>query len=169
MRIPKPWLKRGLSAAAAAALLIAASEGVIYRAQPDVATGQPNICYGDTHDVRVGDVATPAECKARLATQLAAANAVVDSCIPTPPTRGVRAALDDFAYNMGPGRAGVHGHDGLCVLRNGRKPTIRLRAEAGDWRGVCDAFLAWRKDGDKFPGLITRRGNERELCLKGLP
>lgn len=167
MKISKPWLKGGISAAAAAALLIAASEGVIYHAQPDIATGQPNICYGDTHDVQMGDVATPAECQARLLVQLANADAVVNSCIPPPPTPGVRAALDDFAYNMGPGRAGAH--DGLCVLRNGRKPTIRKRAEAGDWRGVCEAFLAWQKGGDKFPGLITRRGNERELCLKDLP
>lgn len=164
----KPWLKGGMSATAAALLLAAASEGLVHTAQPDIATGQPNICYGDTHDVRWGEHATTAECQARLRVQIHVAEQTVDSCIPPPPTTDVRAALIDFAYNEGHGTVGVK--SGLCVLKDGRYSTIRRRAVEGDWRGVCDALLAWTKaDGRTLPGLLTRRARERELCLQGLP
>lgn len=159
-------MQKGLGAIAAASLLVAASEGLILHARPDIATGHANICYGDTHNVKPGDTATVAECKARLAVQVANADAVVDSCIPPPPTAQIRAALDDFAYNFGPGEAGQH--DGLCVLASGQPSTLRKRAEAGDWRGVCNGLLAWRKGWAEMPGLKARRYHERELCLSGL-
>lgn len=164
----KPWLKGGLSALAAAAALVIASEGLLTHAQPDIATGQPNICYGDTHDVQPGDTATPEECRRRLESQLAIAEAIVDRCYPPPPTPGVKGALIDLGYNVGPGKKGVK--DGICVLRSGAWPTIRKRAHAGDWRGVCNGLPAWNRAGGRvYPGLVTRRANERELCLDGLP
>lgn len=163
----KPWLKGGLVGAGSAALLIMASEGLILHEQPDIATGQPNICYGDTHGVVRGEVDTPAQCQARLIRQVAAAQMTVRSCIPTPPARQITDALTDFAYNIGPGVPGRH--DGLCVLRSGRWSTIRKRADAGDWRGVCDGLLDWTQAGGVvLPGLVTRRRNERELCLVGV-
>ena len=47
--------------------------------------------------------------------------------------------------------------------------TIARRFRAGDWRGGCDAFLAWNRAGGKaIRGLERRRADERQLCLTGL-
>ena len=168
----KPWLKGGLATGIAAALLVMSSEGLILHERPDIATGQPNICYGDTHHVTAGEVDSPEQCRARLAQQVAAAQMTVRSCIPQPPAPQIFDALTDFAYNLGPGRVGVppKGHDGLCVLHNGHWSTIRKRAHAGNWRGVCDGFMDWTTGGGVvLQGLVTRRRNERELCLQGVP
>lgn len=160
--------KQKAAAAAIALSLIMASEGLLLRAKPDIATGQANICYGETHGIAFGQTATREECVALLETKgEPRAEAQVDSCIPPQPTAGVRAALIDFAYNEGGGKQGVK--DGLCVLKSGRWSTIRRRAAAGNWRGVCYAFMEWTTArGKQLPGLVTRRTRERDTCLKGL-
>lgn len=159
--------KQKTAAAALAVALIMTSEGLLLHAKPDIATGQANICYGETHGVKFGQTATREECVALLKKQgEPTAEATVDSCIPPQPTAGVRAALIDFAYNEGGGRKG--GKDGLCVLKSGKWSTIRRRAVAGNWRGVCYAFMEWTKAGHKqLPGLVARRTRERDMCLKG--
>lgn len=160
--------KQKAAAAGIALALIMASEGLLLHAKPDIATGQPNICYGETHGVAFGDEATREQCVALLMQHgEPRAEATVDSCIPPQPTAGVRGALIDFAYNEGGGKKGVK--DGLCVLKSGRKPTIRRRAEAGDWHGVCAAFGAWTKArGKQLRGLVVRREHERDACMEGL-
>lgn len=161
------WMKKGLTALGAAALLTMASEGMLLHARPDIATGRPNICFGDTHNVKLGQTATPEECQARLQAQLAAAEATVRSCIPPPPAPEIKAALIEFTYNEGGGKKGVK--SGLCVLKNGRPSTIRVRAQAGDWAGVCEGFLAWVYGGGTYyRGLDIRRHHERDLCMQGV-
>lgn len=49
------------------------------------------------------------------------------------------------------------------------RSTVARRFNAGDWRGGCEAFLAWRFAGGKeVKGLLNRRQDERMLCLTGL-
>jgi len=49
------------------------------------------------------------------------------------------------------------------------RSTVARRFNAGDWRGGCEAFLAWRFAGGKeVKGLLNRRRDERMLCLTGL-
>jgi lysozyme len=41
--------------------------------------------------------------------------------------------------------------------------------ERGDTLGACNAFLLYTKaKGIELPGLVKRRGQEREMCLRGL-
>lgn len=49
------------------------------------------------------------------------------------------------------------------------RSTVARRFNAGNWRGGCDAFLAWRfAGGREIRGLLNRRKEERALCLSGL-
>lgn len=159
-------LASGASAAVIATAIAGHFEGRVLPAYRDVG-GVWTICDGHTRGVKAGDVATDAQCDAYRADDMRAADAVVSRCYPPPPNKGIRAALDDLAFNEGPGKRGVK--DGVCVLKSGRMPTIRKRAWAGDWRGVCDALLSWNKAAGKIlTGLVKRRAAERELCLAGL-
>lgn len=163
------WHKLALSGASAAVIATAVAahfEGRTYTAYRDVG-GVWTICDGHTRGVHEGDTATDAQCKAYLADDMRIADETVSRCYPTPPSNAVKAALNDLAFNEGPGKRGVK--DGVCVLKSGRWPTIRTRAHAGDWRGVCNGLMAWDKaDGKVLPGLVKRRAAERDLCLEGV-
>lgn len=137
-------------------------EGKRNKAYLDIA-GVPTICFGDTANVRLGQVASDAECDERLHRQLLAHAGPVLKCVPalTRPERlQQRAASVVLAYNIGTGA--------FC------KSTAARRFNAGDWRGGCDAFLKWnkaKKNGVLQPiaGLTNRRRAERAVCVKGLP
>lgn len=52
---------------------------------------------------------------------------------------------------------------------NYNRSTVAKRFSAGDWKGACNAFLAWdMAGGQRVPGLAKRRRSERLTCLKGL-
>lgn len=166
----KPWMKllaSGAGAAIVASALAFHFEGTRYVAYQDIG-GVWTICQGHTRGVKPGDVATPDQCAAYRADDVREAESTVDRCYPQPPTVGVKAALNDMAFNFGPGKPGAR--DGVCVLKNGQMPTIRKRALAGDWPGVCRGLLAWNKAGSRvLPGLTKRRQAAYELCIEGLP
>lgn len=49
------------------------------------------------------------------------------------------------------------------------RSTVAKRFSAGDWKGACNAFLAWRfAGGREIAGLKRRREAERAICLRGL-
>lgn len=71
------------------------------------------------------------------------------SC-PTADTDGRKAALGDFAFNLG-----------LTRLRGS---TLRKRVLAGDWEGARIELMKWTRGGGKvLPGLVARRRAEVEL------
>jgi lysozyme len=108
-------------------------EGKRNKAYLDIA-GIPTICFGDTANVRMGQVASDAECDERLAQQLLNHARPVLACVPAlarPERQQQRAASIVLAYNIGT--------TGFC------KSTAAQRFRAGDWRGGCDAFLRWNK------------------------
>ena len=160
------WHKLALSGAGAAVIAAALAghfEGREHIAYRDVG-GTWTICDGHTRGVHEGMTATDAQCDAWRAQDMAIAQATIRACYPPAPSPQVEAALDDMAFNFGPGKQGVR--DGVCVLKSGRKPTILKRAIAGDWRGVCDGLLAWNKAAGKvLPGLVKRRRAEYGLCV----
>ena len=128
----------------------AGAEGIRQNAYPDV-TGVPTICFGETKGVKFGDRKTVDECKAMLEGRLYEFAAQVDRCtkVELPPTR--KAAMVDFAYNLGPGP--------YCA-------NIAPMLNSGDIQGACDRLLRYNKAGGiVFPGLTKRRQKERELCL----
>lgn len=155
---PKKTLIAVIGAAAAAILtpLVMTWEGRETTAYKDI-VGVWTICDGDTKNVRPGQVATEAECDARLESQLIAHAEPVLACTPSLRDRPQQlAAAASLAYNVGV--------NAYC------RSTVDRRFDAGDWRGGCDALLMWNKAGGReVRGLTNRRKAEREICLKGLP
>ena len=137
---------------ALAAGIVAHFEGLRHDPYKDV-IGVLTVCYGHTHGVE-DRTYTQAECDALMQGDLAQADAAVRRCIPEAPGP-VEAALVSATYNIGP----------RVVCGS----TIQKRAQAGDWKGVCDGLLAWKYAGGKVsPGLLNRRSAERDLCLQGV-
>jgi lysozyme len=148
----------GLPAAGALMAAIAAFEGYSDKPYDDVA-GIPTVCWGDTAGVERGRTYARAECAARLERQALAHVAPVLACVPQLRGRDNQLiAAGSLAYNIGPAA--------FC------RSTAAGRFRAGDWRGGCDAFLAWNKARVNgrlvvVRGLDNRRRLEREICLKG--
>lgn len=146
------WLGIAVSAAAA-------FEGLRTVAYLDP-VGIPTVCFGETLNVRMGDRYTPEQCKDMLRDRLVQFDRELTKCLPSlPRTRPeTRAALVSWAYNVGIGAA--------C-----RSTLVRL-ANQGDLVRACDQLTRWvyaTKAGVriKLPGLVTRRAEERQLCLQG--
>lgn len=137
--------------------LIASFEGKSNVGYRDV-IGVATTCFGDTDNVVVGKRYSDAECIERLDRQIAAHAAPVLEITPglrAPERRNQLIAAVSLTYNIG--------------AANYRKSTVARRFSAGDWRGGCDAILAWNRAGGRvIQGLVRRREAEREICLKGL-
>ncbi|MBX6965984.1 lysozyme [Alcaligenes faecalis] len=138
----------------AAIALVAAWEGRSLVAYVDP-VGIPTICEGYTHGVKLGDVATPAQCDALTKQEVVKALTVVDRSVPQTLPDGIRVALASFVYNVGPGAYG-----GSTLLR-------RLRT--GDLKAACNELPRWvYAGGKKLRGLERRREAERQICLSSL-
>ncbi|QQA43966.1 lysozyme [Pelagovum pacificum] len=139
--------------------LVARWEGLRTEAYLDP-VGVPTICYGHTSGVRLGDRMSESQCQALLDTELRDYRASLHHYF-TPQTISGRltpyrdAAYTSFAYNVGTAGAG------------GSTATRRLNA--GDIAGGCEALTWWNKAGGRvMRGLVNRRAEERDLCLRGL-
>lgn len=158
-------LKAAVGASCAALLLtcVPKFEGMILRGYKDP-IGIVTACAGHTATAVLGRAYSIEECNNLLAADLVQFADTVDQCITVPLTTGQRAALISFAFNVGPGRAGVK--DGLCVLKSGRQPQIRQRFNRGDYAGGCRALTeGWSSAGGRqLPGLVKRRAAERAMC-----
>lgn len=113
------------------------------------------VCRGDTQNVVPGQAQTEQQCDARFERQLIAHAKPVMQCVPGLKDRpNALAASVSLTYNIGTAA--------FC------RSTAAKRFNAGDWRGGCDAFLAWRfAGGREVKGLLNRRRAEREICLRG--
>ena len=133
---------------------VAAYEGLSLYAYPDVG-GVPTICYGETKNIKPGQVATKSECDERLSARLIEFNAGVNSCVTADLSDTRRAAFVSLAYNIGTAA--------FC------KSTVVRRINAGDVAGSCEAMLMFDKvRGMTWQGLTNRRMKEREMCLIGV-
>lgn len=133
--------------------LIGGFEGLRTAAYRDP-VGIPTVCFGETLGVKMGDRYTADQCKDMLADRLVEFDKAVVNCVPAMATQAPerRAAHLSLAYNIGTGA--------YCAS------TVARRANEGDWKGSCDAFLMWNKaKGIPLPGLARRREEERKLCL----
>lgn len=144
----------GAAVVAASIAIIAPWEGRELRAYRDI-VGVPTICYGETRGVKMGDVATPAECTDRLAVAVVEYAQGIAPCLPPGLPAKTHAAFVSAAYNIG-----ISGFCGSSMSR---------RAKAGNLSGACDALLLWNKAGGRVvQGLVNRRNAERALCREGL-
>lgn len=139
---------------AAAVTLVATWEGRSLIAYADP-VGIPTICEGYTHGVKMGDVATPAQCDALTRQEVAKALNVVDSSVPKSLPDGMRVAFSSFIYNVGPGAY--------------QRSTLLKKLRAGDYVGACNELPRWAyAGGRKLRGLERRREAERQICLSSL-
>lgn len=133
--------------------LCSGAEGLRQTAYQDV-TGTWTDCYGETRGVKQGDHSTVEQCKAKLGTRLYEFAGEVDRCtkVELPPER--KAAMVDFAYNVGSTR--------YCSR-------VAPLLNTGKTVEACNKLLEYTKAGGiEFPGLVKRRRAEQTLCLKGL-
>lgn len=145
---------------AGAATFVAGWEGFYPKTYRDI-VGVATVCYGETEAQAVAlgrkRAYTKQECTDMLAKSLVAYDEGMKACLdpPRPITANMHKAFISVTYNIG-----VHG---FC-----RSGMVR-RANAGDFKGACDALLAWNRAGGRVvKGLVNRRNAERKLCLEGL-
>lgn len=134
---------------------IAPAEGLRQYAYSDP-VGIPTICFGETRGVKLGQKATTEECKDMLASRVERDFIPgVERCVTRPVSDTTKGAMVSLAYNIGV--------DSFC------KSSIAHKYNSGDLIGSCNAFLLYTKaKGIELPGLVKRRGQERDMCLRGL-
>jgi lysozyme len=147
-------------AAALATLIAIPAEGIRQYAYYDP-PGILTVCYGSTTNVQKNVKYSLQECKARLTKDMAQAIDTVDRCVPGLPDE-VLAAFGDAVYNSGPKIA--------CDLKNS---TAARYLHAGKLIEACNQLPRWDKANIlgvmvALPGLTTRRGEEKKLCISGL-
>ncbi len=151
----------GATAIAGAGVFLAPHEGEKHRAYRDP-VGIWTICEGHTAGVKPGDVATRAQCAEYKRQDLEYAARVLQQCYPTAAfTHGNKVAMLSFTYNVGPGAKGVK--DGVCTLKSGAQPRIRVLFNSGKNAEACNQLPLW--NAQKLPGITKRRAAEREVCL----
>jgi GH24 family phage-related lysozyme (muramidase) len=148
-------------------------EGTVKVGYKDPA-GIPTKCTGDTMDVELGRIYTDEECRVSLDSQLLAHAKPVLKCSPQLLAHPyILAATIDMTYNIG-----AHAY---CTS------TTAAKFAAGDFVAGCNAMLAFnkqtfrirpkkydctrKKDGNwlcVLPGLVTRREDNRDVCMRGL-
>jgi len=135
--------------------LCSGAEGMRQVAYQDVSPMRNwTICFGETKDVHQGERKTPAECASMLEGRLLEFGSSVDRCtkVELPPER--KAAMTDFAYN-----------EGVRTYCKYIAPDLN----AGLIMKACDHLLHFTTAGGiTFPGLVSRRKAERELCIQGV-
>ena len=139
---------------AAATALVQDFEGMKLDPYRDIA-GRWTVCVGETR-AAMRHYSAP-ECRELLRRALASDFAPgVAAAVPAIREHpGAYAASISLAYNIGLARFGTS--------------SVARQFNAGNWRGGCDAFLAWNRAGGRiFAGLARRRAAERALCLSGL-
>lgn len=156
MKPPSPPMAMAGGAALLAALTLATPEIMRWegkRNDPyrDI-IGVLTVCHGETQAPMRHY--SDAECTAMLNRRVQADYArPVLTCVPGLANRPrPYAAAISLSYNIGTAA--------FC------RSTVARRFNAGDWRGGCDAMLAWNRAGGRIVnGLTRRRESERQLCL----
>lgn len=159
--------------AAALAVVVAAfvapMEGLLLKAERDIARPEIwNICYGDT-DAKKGQTATPEECALRLRKYLESDILALDKLLPDLPDNR-RFAYADAGYNLGRGiwtrrSCARRSEDNSCAQWAIGTSIVELE-RAGKWQSACARLLLFDyAGGKKYPGLTKRRQQEYRICL----
>jgi lysozyme len=145
----------GLSAALAfTGGTIAVHEGYVPGTYVDP-VGIITACFGHVNPTLKPDQQmSDDECLALLSSDLVKHNDQLLSAVRVPLSEHEHAAYLSFHYNIGPG--------------NFRSSTLLSHLNAGRRVAACNELPRWvYAKGIKLPGLVTRRADERDLCLKG--
>lgn len=152
---------------ALALALIQPWEGYSSRPYRDIANVL-TVCHGHTGNVENREYSAD-ECGRLLASDMGQAWQVVERCISARMTDYQAAAMLSFAYNVGPGRVSApgtnNGKDGLCTLKSGAQPRIRVYANQSRWDLACAQLPYWVfAGGQRSRGLANRRAAEQAMC-----
>lgn len=140
-----------LTISAAALVSIANHEGYRGNAYKDV-VGVPTIGFGETKDVRMGQVTTPERALVRLLASADEHAKGMAQCITVPLKQTEYDAYLSLTYNIGVGA--------FC------KSTLVKKLNAEDYQGACKEILRWDKAGGRaVAGLTKRRQEEYRKCL----
>lgn len=149
------------AALSALALTIAQPEITTFEGQRNTAykdvVGVLTVCAGHTgKDIVVGKVYSNDECKALTIKDAAVAAAGVLKVSPHLIWHPMQlAAVISFSYNVG---TGTYANSTVARLFN-----------AGDFIGACNFLPNYKYAGGQvWPGLVTRRAREKEICLSTL-
>lgn len=117
--------------------------------------GIETTCYGHTKTAQVGKRYSEDECLNLLAQDLAEHNKQLMSAVAVPLSQGEHVAYLSFIYNVGAG--------------NFRRSSLLRYLNEGQRLRACDELSRWvYAKGQKLPGLINRREQERKMCLEGV-
>lgn len=127
--------------------------------------GKWTIGWGHTQGVTAHTPAiTEAQGELYLAHDIIEAERIVERAVTVPLNQNEFDALVLFVMNIGPGQTGVK--SGLVELKTGGPSTLLRRLNENDRAGAADEWLKWvYAGGQKLPGLIIRRAEERALFL----
>lgn len=141
----------GLAASAAIIAAIATNEGFRSKAYQDV-VGVWTIGYGETKNVKPGDVTTKERAMVKLGESVNAHTKGMVACIKVPISQNEFDAYASFTYNVG---VGAFCRSTLARLLNEKK-----------YAQACQELLKWDyAGGKKWPGLTRRRKEEYAICM----
>lgn len=137
-----------LSLSTAGAIGIMGYEGTVKVAYKDP-VGIVTICSGHTATAKLGQVKTDAECAELLQKDVVYAEKGVRRLVKTPLTQPQFDALVSFVFNVGEA--------------NFASSTLLRKINANDCWGAGAEFNKWvYARGQKLPGLVKRRADERK-------
>lgn len=149
-------IQKGSAAAALAIAIVGGFEGLSLTAYPDV-IGKMTVCYGETLNVRRGQVFTKPECDRMFLSSLQDHEKGMRDCLENPDAIPLKTYVSFLSmdYNIGTG--------GFC------NSSIAAAANAGNFRVACERFSHFRRAGGRIiRGLVLRRKDEQMLCLEGV-
>lgn len=136
---------------------IAQHEGKVNQTYADPAHGWavPTVCVGHTATAVRGRWYSDEECLALLKQDAATASSAVLRHAKVPLSQGELDAYTSFTFNVGEGAF--------------RRSTLLKLLNSGQRTAACDQLLRWTwANGIQLRGLVTRRAEERKLCLRDL-
>lgn len=117
--------------------------------------GVVTICYGETENVKMGDIQTAENCNTMLTSKLGVFGTAVDALVNPEMTPETHAAFASFSYNVG--------------INAFRKSSVLRLYNEGKFVESCNFLRRYIYAGGRvLPGLVKRREDERKLCLSGL-
>jgi lysozyme len=134
-------------------------EGLRLEAYLDL-VGVPTVCYGETKGVSMGDSYTKAQCDAMFSREVLDYRDRLRPSLTSDTVANRLTVERDVAYASLAYNVGVYGV--------GKSTAVR-RLNQGDIAGGCQALGWWNKAGGRVVrGLVNRRTEEIDLCMRGL-
>lgn len=151
------WLK---GAGASAAIVLASTLVVKWEGYEPTTyldpVGIPTVCFGHTgKEVKLGQTLSDEQCLQTLSEDLRGHDAEMMKRIKVPINDYIHAAMLSFTYNVG---IGSFGSSTMLVYLNQKK-----------YKEACDQLSRWvYAKKKKLKGLVSRRADEMEMCMRGV-